>query len=216
VTAGVFETIRVRAGRAPLLHRHVLRLEASCHALGLPVPGRPLTDLVAHRIGPEDAVVRVVVDGPDTMVTSRSVPPAASLTVVIAATPHSPYPHKATARDAFEAAQAEAQAAGADDALLLTGRGLVAEGTVWSVFWWEADRLATPSLALGVLPGIARARIMESTPTIECERRPADIAGQSLFAANAVRGIIPIQSLAGVPVPLDPRTNDLASRFWPA
>jgi len=50
----------------------------------------------------------------------------------------------------------------------------------------------------------------------ERERRPADIAGQSLFAANAVRGIIPIQSLAGVPVPLDLRTNDLASRFWPA
>jgi len=216
VTAGVFETIRIRTGRAPLLDRHALRLEASCRALGLPVPGRPLTDLVAHRVGPEDAVVRVEVLGPDVRVTSRAVPPTAPLTVAIAATPHSPYPHKATARDAFEAAQTEARAAGADDALLLTARGLVAEGTVWSVFWWEADRLATPSLALGVLPGVARARIMELAPTIECERGPVEIAGHSLFATNAVRGIIPIRSLDGVPVPPDPRTNELAGRFWPA
>jgi branched-subunit amino acid aminotransferase/4-amino-4-deoxychorismate lyase len=216
VTAGVFETIRVRAGRAPLLERHALRLESSCRVLGVPVPDRPLRDLVAPWIGPEDAVVRVEVLGTDARVTTRSVPPMAPLTVAIATTPHSPYPHKVTARAAFEAAQAEARAAGADDALLLTALGVVAEGTVWSVFWWEAGQLATPSQALGVLPGVARARIMELTPTIERERGLGEVAGLSVFAANAVRGIIPIQRLGGESVPTDPRTNELAGRFWPA
>jgi branched-subunit amino acid aminotransferase/4-amino-4-deoxychorismate lyase len=215
VTAGVFETIRVRAGRAPLLERHAARLEAACHALGLPVPGRPLADLVATGREPDDVVVRVEVAGPDVRVTTRSVPAAAPLTVILATVPHTPYPHKSTSRSAFEAAQAEVQAAGADDALLLTSRGLVAEGVVWSMFWWESDRLATPSLALGVLPGIARARIMALVPTIECERRPGELMGRSLFAANAVRGIIPIRSLDGVLVPDDPRTTRLAAHFWP-
>lgn len=214
--AGVFETIRVREGRAPLIDRHAARLEAACRALGLPLPGRPLADHVAPWVGPSDAVVRVAVAGPDVSVTSRSVPSAAPLAVVLATVPHPVYPHKTTSRSAFEAAQAEAKAAGADDALLLTSRGRVAEGAVWSMFWWEGDRLATPSLTLGILPGIARARIMALVPTIERERRPDELAGCSMFAANAVRGIIPIRSLDGVLVPEDPRTTWLAARFWPA
>lgn len=215
MTASVFETIRVRSGRAPLLERHAARLAAACHALNLPAPGRSLTDLVAPWLGPSDVVVRVEVAGPDVSVTTRAVPSAEPLSVIVAAVSHIPYPHKATARAAFETAQAEAQAAGADDALLLTSSGLVAEGAVWSMFWWEADRLATPSLRLGVLPGIARARIMALVPTIEREQRPDELVGRGVFAANAVRGIIPIRSLGGVPVPDDPRTIRLAARFWP-
>jgi branched-subunit amino acid aminotransferase/4-amino-4-deoxychorismate lyase len=216
VTAGVFETIRVRSGRAPLLERHAARLAAACHALNLPAPGRSLADLVAPWLGPRDVVVRVEVAGPDVSVTTRAVPSAEPLSVIVAAVPHIPYPHKATARAAFEAAQAEAQAAGVGDALLITARGLVAEGAVWSMFWWEAERLATPSLTLGVLPGVARAHLMTLVPTIERERRLGDLAGRSMFAANAVRGIIPIGSLDGARVPEDPRTARLAARFWPS
>ncbi len=216
MTAGVFETIRVRSGRAPFLEHHAARLEAACHALDLPVPGHPLADLVAPWLGPSDVVVRVEVAGPDVRVTSRPVPSADPLAIILATVPHTPYLHKTTSRAAFEAAQAEARAAGADDALLLTSRGLVAEGAAWSMFWWEADRLATPSLTLGVLPGVARARIMALVPTIEREGRPADLAGCCVLAANAVRGIIPIRSLDGVSVPEDPRTTRLAARFWPS
>jgi len=32
---------------------------------------------------------------------------------------------------------------------------------------------------------------------------------------NAVRGIVPMASLDGALVPADPRTAELASRFWP-
>jgi para-aminobenzoate synthetase / 4-amino-4-deoxychorismate lyase len=216
VTIAVLETIRARGGRAPLLDRHVARLATTCQTLGIPFPDPPLVDTVASWIGSQDALIRVEVRGGGAHVTRRPVPPAVPLAVVIAATPHTPYPHKLAERDAFEAAQREARQAGVDDALLLTTCGLVAEGTVWSVFWWEAGRLVTPPLALGVLPGVARGRIMELVPTSERERRPVDLAGRTVFAANAVRGIIPIRSLDGVPVPPDPRTNELAGRFWPA
>jgi branched-subunit amino acid aminotransferase/4-amino-4-deoxychorismate lyase len=215
VIPGVLETIRIRAGRAPLLDRHWARLRATCQTLGIPVPDRPLEDLVAPWIGPEDCVIRVEVRGPAAVATSRRVPDGAGLDVAIAATVHTPYPHKVTDRNAFEAAQAEARGAGADDALLLTARGVIAEGTAWTVFWWEADRLMTPPLTLGVLPGVARGRIMELAQVGEAERRPAELAGHSLFAANAVRGVIAIRSLDGVPVPQDPRTNEIVHRFWP-
>ena len=215
MTAAVFETIRVRAGRAPLLERHAARLAAACAALGLPPPEPSLADLVLRQAGTEDGVVRVEVSDRGIAVTGRELPPLAPLAVVVAATPHVPYPRKVTFRTAFEAAQAEARAVGADDALLVTPHGLVAEGTVWNIFWWEADRLATPPLSLGVLPGVARARVLELAPAIERECVPGDLLGRGLFATNAIRGIVAIARLNGAPVPHDVRTTQLADRFWP-
>ncbi|PYO93734.1 MAG: hypothetical protein DMD60_15280 [Gemmatimonadetes bacterium] len=103
----------------------------------------------------------------------------------------------------------------ADDALLLTHGGWVAEGTVWTVFWWAGDALRTPALDLGILPGIGRARVLELLPRVERGRYPKQaLAGKSLFLTNAVRGIVPIASLDGAPAPTDPRTAELARRFW--
>jgi len=42
------------------------------------------------------------------------------------------------------------------------------------------------------------------------------LAGKSLFLTNAVRGVVPIASLDGSPAPPDPRTAELAGRFWVA
>src|SRR5439155_330680 len=100
--------------------------------------------------------------------------------------------------------------------LLLTPDGWVAEGTVWNVFWWDGDRLRTPALELGILPGIGRARVLELSGEGEQGRYARHaIEGKSLFLTNAVRGIVPLASLDGVLVPTDPRTADLVRRFWP-
>ncbi len=104
----------------------------------------------------------------------------------------------------------------ADDALLLTTEGWAAEGTVWNVFWWEGDWLRTPALDVGILPGIGRARVLELSEAVEQGRYPRQaLEGKSLFLTNAVRGIVPLASLDGVRVPADPRTAELARRFWP-
>lgn len=211
----VLETIRVREGFAPFLTRHAIRLDAACRALAWPVPEPPLDRIVAPWLGAGDLVLRVQVGNGGVTVNTRDVPRGGSLDVVIAATRHAPYPHKVVARERFNAALEEARAAGADDALLLTGDGLVAEGTSWSIFWWDEDRLATPPLHLGILPGIARTRVMELVATVERECRPADLMGASLFATNAVRGVVPIRRLNRVALAEDPRTARLASRFWP-
>ena len=212
---GVFETIRVRHGQAPLLTRHATRLADACRALGLPLPGESLERLVAPWLGAGEVIVRVEAGLPGATVTTRPVPPLAPLAVIVATARHVPYPFKATERSAVVAAQSEARAAGADDALLLTASGLVAEGTVWSIFWWEGDRMATPPLALGVLPGVGRARVLELEPAVERERTPVELERRSVFATNAVRGVVPIARLAGVPMPDHPRTARLAERFWP-
>lgn len=214
MTASVLETIGIRAGRAPLLERHETRLVTACKALGLAPPPR-LAEIVTRHAGLRDGVVRIEVGAQGISVTTRDLPPLRALAVIVAATPHIPYPLKITSRAAFEAALAEARAATADDALLVTASGRVAEGTAWNIFWWDADGLATPPLSLGVLPGVGRGRVMELAPTIERECGLGDLAGRGLFATNAIRGVVAIERLNGVSVPHDSRTTQLADRFWP-
>jgi branched-subunit amino acid aminotransferase/4-amino-4-deoxychorismate lyase len=214
---GLIETMRVREGRIPLWPRHLARLERSLRELDLPRPSQDLVALVTPFSGTGDAVLRLEVRDGRASVTVRASPALAPPAVIAASQPHQPYRHKTTERDCFLDARDEAERAEADDALLLTHDGFVAEGTVWNVFWWDGDILRTPALDLGILPGIGRARVLELVPTVDQGRyaRP-QVAGKSLFLTNAVRGVVPIASLDGSPTPPDPRTAELAARFWPA
>ena len=219
---GLIETMRVHGGRLPLLERHVARLRGSLAALGRPAPVGDLAALAraaaAGGVGVGvhvDRVVRLaVLDGTPT-VTMRDDLHRTPPVVIVATEPHAPYPHKTTARAVFDRALAEAHAQGADDALLLTPAGYIAEGTTWSVFWWEGDRLCTPALDLGILPGVGRARVMELAEVAEVRVTATAFAGRSLFLVNAVRGIVPIGSFRGRDVHLDARTDELSHRFWP-
>ena len=213
---GLIETMRVRDGRIPFLERHLARLGRSLGELGLPKPSQDVAALVRPFAGTGDAVLRVEVRDGRASVTVRELPQLGPPAVITASEPHQPYPHKTTERDRFTDAGQEAEVAEADDALLLTPEGWVAEGTVWTVFWWEGATLRTPALDLGILPGIGRARVLEVVKRAEQGRyRKPALAGKSLFLTNAVRGIVAIASLDGAPVPADPRTAELAQRFWP-
>ena len=214
-TPGLIETMRVRDGTLPFLDRHLVRLGRSLAALDLVPPDRDVTELVMPLAGIGEGVLRLEVRDGRAHVTVRALPLPVSPKVVTARTTHTAYSHKTTARDAFDRAAAEAAAAGADDALLLTADGWVAEGTVWTLCWWEGERVRTPALSLGVLPGIGRARLAELAPLDE-DRAPREaLAGRSLFVVNAVRGVVALAVLDGAAVPADSRTADLARRFWP-
>src|SRR5881409_2776307 len=208
--------MRVHDGRIPFLERHLARLVRALGELGLPKPSQDIVALVQPFAGIGEAVLRLEVRDGRASVTVRELPLLGPPTLITASEPLQSYPHKTTERDCFTDAGKEAEVAEADDALLLTPEGWVAEGTVWTVFWWDGDALRTPALELGILPGIGRARVLELVQRVVQGRYPAqELTGKSLLLTNAVRGIVPIASLDGAPVPPDPRTVDLARRFWP-
>src|ERR1700675_1507792 len=146
--------MRVREGRIPFLDRHLARLRRSLEALGLPRPSQDVAGLGTPFAGTGDAVRRLGGSDGRAAVTVRELPSLDPPAVITASEPHVPYPHKTTDRDRFADAAREAVVAEADDALLLTHEGWVAEGTVWNVCWWERAGLRTPPLELGILPGI--------------------------------------------------------------
>jgi branched-subunit amino acid aminotransferase/4-amino-4-deoxychorismate lyase len=99
---------------------------------------------------------------------------------------------------------------------LLTPEGYVAEASIWSLFWWEDDRIACPASSLGVLPGVARARLAEQVgPLLERHVARAHLDGRPVFVANAARGVVPVARLDGVPVPESPYLARVVAVFWP-
>jgi branched-subunit amino acid aminotransferase/4-amino-4-deoxychorismate lyase len=207
----LIETVRIRSGAAPLWYLHLRRLATSCRALGVPIP----TDLPTPE-GGTDRVHRLLVSRRGVVAGERPVGSTAPVRLVTSKLVHRPYPHKVVDRERFDRALADAKEAGADDSLLLTVGGQVAETAIWSVLWWEDGKLCAPPLELGVLPGVARARLEEIAGGIEERKATAEqLPAFSAFVANAVRGIMPVASLDGKSVPLSPQTEALAARFWP-
>jgi len=210
-TPALIETMRIRNGLAPLWYLHIRRLATSCKALGIPLPGE-----LPPPEGGLDRTVRWEVGMRGVQESERLVEPVESVKLIISRIAHHPYPHKTTERAQFDRARDKARGAEADDALLLTPGGYLAETAIWSVFWWEGGTLCAPAMELGILPGVGRARITELAGPIE-ERRAtwSEVRGLPLFLANAVRGVAKVSAVQDDPVPSAKQTDELAAHFWP-
>jgi len=210
-TPALIETMRIRNGVAPLWYLHIRRLATSCKALGIPLPGE-----LPPPEGGLDRTVRWEVGMRGVQESERLVEPVESVKLIISRIAHHPYPHKTTERAQFDRARDKARGAEADDALLLTPGGYLAETAIWSVFWWEGGKLCAPAMELGILPGVGRARIMELAGPIE-ERRAtwSEVRGLPMFLANAVRGVAKVSAVQDDRVPSAKQTDELAAHFWP-
>lgn len=219
VVSGLFETLRLREGQVPFLERHLARLEQSCRTLGIapPTPGLDQRLLAeAHR---GDAVLRVTLDARGERIEARSVPPSGPMRIVYSGTRHQPYPHKLVDRSVFVRARSRVVPYRADEAILLTDDGLLAEGCVTNVFVWHADTLWTPSLDLGILPGVGRARVLEvaaalGIPVREGHFSRDEALGLPLFLVNAVRGVMETTQHGAQHPEQDDRTRRIAEQFW--
>ena len=165
--------------------------------------------------GAGDRVIRLELRDGYPEITTRDITPWRTPAIVVSDSVHRAYPNKTTAREQFGRAYSAAKRIGADDALLFTAHGEIAEGTAWNLFWWDGETLNTPAAELGILPGIARGRIIELAPVKEVRAPVAALEGRSLFLVNAVQGVVEIGSFERAPVPRNPRTAQLSSAFWP-
>jgi branched-subunit amino acid aminotransferase/4-amino-4-deoxychorismate lyase len=103
-------------------------------------------------------------------------------------------------------ARAEADAAGADEALLLNTNGAVVEASSSNLFWIANDAVCTPPLASGILAGVTRLVVLQicrelSLPTREINITPAELLGtQGIFLSLSSWGIVEVVSLDSHPL----------------
>jgi branched-subunit amino acid aminotransferase/4-amino-4-deoxychorismate lyase len=199
----LIETVRVKGGKAPLWPYHLVRLARSAKALGITVP-----TLVAPA-GGVDRVMRYAVKSGSFSLEEREVGSSTAVRLGVATSRYAPYPHKVEERGQFDSALAGAKTAGVEDVLFLVD-GAVAECAIWSCFWWEGSRLAAPPLGLGILPGVARARLAELSGGLLEERVTVEqFRAKGGFLANAARGVVGVEG-----VPEAAGTVFLRTRFW--
>jgi aminodeoxychorismate lyase len=113
-------------------------------------------------------------------------------------------------------ARAEADEAGAQEAILLNTKGRVAEGTTCNVFWVKNKIVHTPPLPDGALPGVTRAAVMElcvklNIPCRERKAMPAELRrADAAFLTMTSMGVVEITSLDNQRIPRSP----LVKKLW--
>lgn len=95
----------------------------------------------------------------------------------------------------------EVRRQGADEALLVDPLGRVLEGASSTFFCVVDGAVLTPSLDVGILPGITRAKVIELATRLGLTVREAAVhtsdldAAEEAFITSSVRGLLPIRGL---------------------
>lgn len=225
---GLFETVLADHGRLVELAAHLDRMAAGCVVLGLPTPDRAAAEALMRRALQEAgleaarAAVRLTFTagaGGRGLDRPAALTPRLFATASAAAKPKEPVRLVTSAirRNADSPAsrlktlayldnvlaRREAQAAGANDAVMLNTRGEVACATAANLFWLKDGRLHTPALGCGVLAGVMRSVVLAKAAglrlvAVEVAEGPAALAqAEAIFITNSLIGVRPVGELDG-------------------
>lgn len=97
--------------------------------------------------------------------------------------------HKTTERSIYRDAL---HSGGTYEVLLVDDEGFLTEGSFTNIFVERGDKLVTPPLSRGLLPGVLRASLLELGEAVEGDLRPYDLE-HGFFIGNAARGMVSAQ-----------------------
>jgi len=226
---GLFETLRIANGKPFRWWEHLSRLRSGGDFLGIKIPigckalEKFAAELIAQNKLPE-ALLRISVsrgvglrgyspkgaDQPTIVMTLHPVPmaPAAGWKLHTASgrlpTGDQLAQFKTANKLAQVMARAEADAVGADEALLCNTDGYVVEGASSNLFWVEGDTVCTPPLESGILAGVTREVTLELCRKLgfpwEEKGISADALGKvgGVFLTLSSLGIVAVDKLDGV------------------
>ncbi len=230
---GLYETTRVYHGGFFRLDSHLKRLEQSAQTLAIPVDVSQCKKAVLEtaRLNLfENGRMRLTVSpGPGTAAPdTRS---CHSPTVLVTVVEYRPFPTalyqkglsciifnlrrnsqsllpglKSSSFVESMLARQKAREAGADDALMLNDRGLLAEASSSNVFIVHRGVLKTPRTGSGLLPGITRQIVLELAGQLGMDYQETDIlpseltTASEIFLTNSLVEILPVTRIEGRPV----------------
>jgi len=254
----VYEVLRTFGGRPFETERHLRRLRASAGRLGIaiPTPDAGLVAQVRallDRAGNAESYVRIVVTrgvgdssydfdavvGPTIVMIAKDLPPyperhyTEGIRVAVVGTRRN---HPRALDPAIKSsnllnnilAVREARARGADEPVLLTLDGLLAEGASTNLFVVKGGTLRTPPLETGILAGITREVVCELAPTLGIPLREDPLGLEDLmgadeaFLTSTTRDVVPVREVdetpvgTGAPGPLTRRLMEAFREYAPA
>lgn len=179
----------------PMLELHIARLQKSADMLGFRLNRHALrNELQAATFGFVEAKrVRVLLArGGEIAVEVRGASPWPQAIMQVAIVPR-PLPgddvrirNKTTDRRHYQEALRKG---GTFEVLLTDAQGYLTEGCFSSIFVERGDRLLTPPLSRGLLPGVLRQSLLDLGEAEEADLRPHDL-DKGFFIGNAARGLV--------------------------
>jgi 4-amino-4-deoxychorismate lyase/para-aminobenzoate synthetase/4-amino-4-deoxychorismate lyase len=94
--------------------------------------------------------------------------------------------HKTTDRSIYRDAL---RRGGSYEVVMTDEEGFVTEGCFSSIFVERGDKLLTPPLSRGLLPGVLRRSLLDMGEAVEADLRPRDLEN-GFFIGNAARGMV--------------------------
>jgi len=94
--------------------------------------------------------------------------------------------HKTTDRAIYRDAL---KRGGTYEVLMTDEEGFLTEGCFSSIFVERGDKLVTPPLSRGLLPGVLRRSLLEMGEAVEADLKPRDLEN-GFFIGNAARGMV--------------------------
>ena len=179
----------------PMLELHIARLAKSADALGFIFDRHAMrNELQAATFGFLDAKrIRVLLSRTGQMaVEVREASPWPQAIMQVAIVPRglpgddARICHKTTDRRHYQAALKKG---GTFEVLLTDERGYLTEGCFSSIFVERGERLVTPPLSRGLLPGILRQNLIHLGEAEEADLKPHDL-DRGFFIGNAARGLV--------------------------
>ncbi|MFQ5656086.1 MAG: aminotransferase class IV [Candidatus Methylomirabilales bacterium] len=223
---GLFETMRAYSGRrVPLLQAHCRRMALGAEFFGFPFSATAFEAAVEGELqripDDDDARLRVTLEvwgeeGPeDTTFVTQSSPitmmdESYSQGVRLVSAPFSRsstsplLAFKTTNYFENSYARQWAQRQGFYDALFSNERGEISETTTANLFLVRGRSLITPPVSAGLLPGIARHRLLASAKSCGLfgEERPVTSAdlmeADQVMLTNAIVEVLPVKGIAGL------------------
>ena len=208
---GLFETLLAVDGAVLHPRAHLDRMAASCDVLGLPSPDRQaalvMMGAALARAGLTSgrAAVRLTLTaGSGGRGLVRPDEPELRMFATAAASPRPEAParlalasvrrngssvtsgHKTLAYLDNVMARREALAAGGDEAVMLNTEGHLACAAAANLFWISGQRLLTPDLSCGVLPGTERARVLAAAAAAGLEVETVRVGPEVLARADGI------------------------------
>lgn len=208
--AGLFETIRIRGGRALRLEAHLTRLAHGAAFLGMDAPPEAyMVDAYLQRhtnaAQLESGVLRLLAVDTRVIVTLSPWEPFRPARIDLGISkrvvrrsdnPLNRFKTMAYLENLLVTREAEDRAL--FEVVALNEHGRLTDGGRTSVFLILDGRVLTPPAADGALPGIARGALLERGLAQEAPLLPADLErAEAVFLTNALHGAVPVHGVEG-------------------
>ncbi len=228
---GIFETIAVEEGRLLLLDRHLQRMEKAARFFDLGtllergVTKERINEFLAEQKAEDirHGAIKIILSKENLIFQMRRNPYTeevylrgfvADISKVRRNETSPMVYHKTLNYGDCILEKRAATAAGIQERIFMNTKGQLCECTVSNIFFVRKNKIYTPQLLCGLLPGILREYVLETSDVKETVIYPEELMYyDECFVTNSLMGIMPVRQIGSICFPRRTMADEVRSLY---